>query len=568
MSYITNKGNSVEIQFDNIGVVKLYDTADADVTAEDLKTGIIAYGAKGRIVGTYEAPDLSLADVTAEDIRRGKIAFGPDGILTGVFDGVDTSDADATANDIVVGKTAYVNGEKLTGVFEGVDTSDADATSADIASGKTAYVDGVKITGTGQLVEAPDWFKVTNLDNSRNLVFYIKDASVSLSTSLDNGDTWTGYINIIGDWHWTVPAGGTILFDGKINDGWVGRFDGDINYKVSGNLNTLLKNNPRNINFKSLFHNDRELIDAEGLVLPWRIIQEECYYSMFQGCRNLITAPSELPAYTVPTQAYSYMFARCTSLTTPPRILAQHFGQTSAWFMFAYCRSLTTAPDLPALELKYNCYGSMFEECTSLTKAPDLPATRVEGEVYGLMFAGCTSLTTPPRIEAETITGNAFQQMFLNTNLNSMPVFNTLTIPDDYGVGQPFYYTFATTKLTGTVTVPNMEIMPQSTGFMGMFENTNISGLIMPSEYVGETETYNCIAQNCSNLNYVECHAKYKYKSYRNDPDVPMDSDDVGNFTDWLDNVAASGTLKVPSEMISFYQDNNLIPSGWTISAL
>ena len=566
MSYITTKNGEVEVHFEDATGVRLFDTADADITAADVVKDKIAYGAEGRIVGTYEAPDLSLADATAEDIRRGKIAFGPDGVLTGVFEGVDTSDADATANDIVVGKTAYVNGEKLTGIFEGVDTSDADATAGDIREGKTAYVDGVKITGTGQMVESPDWFKVTNLDNSRNLVFYIKDASVSLSTSLDNGETWTGYTNIIGNWSWTVPAGGTILFDGKINNSWVGRFDGDISYKVSGNLNTLLIDDPGSIIFRELFYNDDQLIDVEDLVLPWRIIQDESYYHMFYGCRGLITPPRELPAYTVPNSAYSEMFRGCTSLTTAPRILAQHFGQSSAWYMFSDCTSLTTAPALPALELEYNCYSSMFARCTSLTTAPDLPATNIDSNAYDSMFSGCTSLTTPPIIGAETIIGGAqFASMFNGTNLNSMPVFNNLTIPDGYGNPDTFNYAFTGTKLTGTVTVPNMEIMPYYGGCRAMFMNTNISGLIIPSEYVGQGDTYANIASDCSNLSYVECHAKYKHKYYRNDPDVPMDSDDVGNFSDWLSNVAASGTLKVPASMASFYTDNNLVPAGWTL---
>lgn len=515
--------------------------------------------------------DPSDADITAADVARDKIAYGADGKVIGTAELVTegwyyTQDADITAEDVMSGKIGYGTNGKVTGTYVPLDTTDADATAGDIREGKTAYVDGEKITGTGQIAVAPNWFKVTNLDNSRNLVFYIRDASVSLSTSLDDGQTWSDYINIIGNRSWTVPAGGTILFDGKINDIWVGRFDGDISYKVSGNLNTLLRDDPASISFQRLFYMDGELIDAEDLIIPWRILQQNCYESMFQGCRGLTTAPRELPAYNVAPQAYINMFNGCRGLTTAPRILAQHFGQTAAWYMFANCTSLTTAPDLPALELEYNCYSNMFNGCTSLTTAPELPATTLEGNVYESMFSGCTSLTIPPIIGAETVTGGSmFASMFYGTNLNSMPVFNNLTIPEGYGVPDMFNYTFTGTKLTGTVTVPNMEIMPYYGGCRAMFMNTNISGLIIPSEYVGQGDTYGNIANNCSNLSYVECHAKYKHKSFRNDPDVPMDSNDVGNFSDWLNGVAASGTLKVPASMASFYTDNNLVPSGWTL---
>lgn len=49
------------------------------------------------------------ADLAAENIRTGVSIFGVDGIFT--------SDADAIASDILSGKIAYVNGEKITGTY-------------------------------------------------------------------------------------------------------------------------------------------------------------------------------------------------------------------------------------------------------------------------------------------------------------------------------------------------------------------------------------------------------------------------------------------------------------------
>jgi hypothetical protein len=89
---------------------------------------------------------------------------------------------------------------------------------------------------------------------------------------------------------------------------------------------------------------------------------------MFWGCKNLTTAPTELPATTLTNYCYESMFQNCTSLTT--------------------------APELPATTLTNNCYQYMFRDCTSLTTAPSLPATTLTNYCYESMFNGCTSLNS------------------------------------------------------------------------------------------------------------------------------------------------------------------------------
>jgi hypothetical protein len=89
-----------------------------------------------------------------------------------------------------------------------------------------------------------------------------------------------------------------------------------------------------------------------------------CYYNMFYNCTSLTSAP-ELPATTLATECYQFMFQGC---------------------------SLTTAPELPATNLAAGCYDSMFYRCTNLTVAPTLPATTLATECYQFMFNGCTSL--------------------------------------------------------------------------------------------------------------------------------------------------------------------------------
>ena len=87
--------------------------------------------------------------------------------------------------------------------------------------------------------------------------------------------------------------------------------------------------------------------------------------------------------------------------------------------MFINCSSLTSAPALPATTLASYCYSYMFHGCTSLTTAPELPATKLANYCYASMFQGCTSLSTAPELPATTLTSYCYQNMFSGcTNLN------------------------------------------------------------------------------------------------------------------------------------------------------
>ena len=82
--------------------------------------------------------------------------------------------------------------------------------------------------------------------------------------------------------------------------------------------------------------------------------------------------------------------------------------------IFKNCTSLTTAPKLPATTLKTECYQWMFFECSSLTKAPELPATTLQANCYDGMFYGCTSLTEAPVLKATQLVSNCYKEMFKN----------------------------------------------------------------------------------------------------------------------------------------------------------
>ena len=99
-----------------------------------------------------------------------------------------------------------------------------------------------------------------------------------------------------------------------------------------------------------------------------------------------------LPATTLASNCYDYMFRDCTSLTTAPVLPATTLANHSYNGMFYGCSSLTEAPALPATTLAICCYQYMFSYCTSLVEAPKLPATKLTERCYQWMFEGCSNL--------------------------------------------------------------------------------------------------------------------------------------------------------------------------------
>ena len=121
-------------------------------------------------------------------------------------------------------------------------------------------------------------------------------------------------------------------------------------------------------------------------------LSDYCYYSMFNWCTSLTTAP-ELPATTLSDYCYQSMFKWCTSLTTAPITLpATTLTKSCYYYMFYWCTSLTTAPSLPATTLTNYCCFGMFYWCTSLTTVPSLPATTLTDYCYMYMFYQCSKI--------------------------------------------------------------------------------------------------------------------------------------------------------------------------------
>ena len=177
----------------------------------------------------------------------------------------------------------------------------------------------------------------------------------------------------------------------------------DFTCKVYGNIMSLVDEEnfatattlSADNTFRALFNGNTTLTDASGLLLPATqlALATSCYYSMFEGCSALTTAP-ELPATTLVNECYFYMFKGCTALTTAPALPATQLAGSCYYGMFYGCSALTAAPALPATQLENHCYRQMFRGCTTLTASPVLPATQLVTRCYQEMFYDCSKLAT------------------------------------------------------------------------------------------------------------------------------------------------------------------------------
>ena len=204
------------------------------------------------------------------------------------------------------------------------------------------------------------------------------------------------------------------------------------------------------------------VVSAKNLVLPATTLATQCYSYMFNDCTSLTTAP-ELPATTLATQCYKNMFYNCTSLTTAPVLPATTLAAQCYNSMFNGCTSLTTAPELPATALANYCYFGMFSNCTSLTTAPELPATALANYCYSNMFDGCTSLNTAPELPATTLAAKCYFYMFSGcTSLNYIKCLAT-----DISASSCTYNWIKSVSSTGTF-VKNASMSSWTTGDNGI----------------------------------------------------------------------------------------------------
>ena len=269
--------------------------------------------------------------------------------------------------------------------------------------------------------------------------------------------------------------------------------------------------------FAGLFRYCTKLVSAENLVLPATTLASHCYNYMFDRCTSLTTAPV-LPATTLASHCYNCMFTYCTSLTTAPELSATTLADYCYYQMFRDCTSLTTAPELPATTLASYCYQYMFNGCTKLTTAPELPATTLANSCYSNMFESCTSLTTAPELPATTLASYCYQNMFYGcTSLTTAPALPANRLADYCYYGM----------LDGTNVLPDCSnidfassTVVASGGLKGLFSGTKVTDndleRLLPKNDNGRYYLpATTLASNCYSSMFSNC------KSLTTAPELP-----------------------------------------------
>ena len=223
-------------------------------------------------------------------------------------------------------------------------------------------------------------------------------------------------------------------------------FSSSVSSNVGGDIRTLSnyldvdsETKPQSYMFCYLFYNNKKIVDASNLRLPYTTLEQGCYSGLFRDCSSLTTPPTELPATTLATNC-------CQN-------------------MFIFCSSLTTTPILHATKLATNCYYQMFSNCSKLNSitvyAEDISATACtdswlssvasKGTFNNMGFApfkiesssgiprGWTEIVPP--IESITANPDTFTIKSYNKRINCT---STLTITTTTGI---------TTTHTNTATI-------------------------------------------------------------------------------------------------------------------
>lgn len=298
--------------------------------------------------------------------------------------------------------------------------------------------------------------------------------------------------------------------------------------------------------YATMFGNCSSLKKAPEL--PATTLDENCYRFMFQNCTSLTDGPSSIPASTIPRNACPSMFVGCTSLTKAPALPATTMGDSCYAFMFNGCTSLVNAPALPATSMAQYCFHGMFSGCTSLENAQfTIPATTMVNNCCESMFFGCTALVNAPVLQATTLGDNCYKNMFKGcTSLVNAPALPATTLATGC-----YYGMFA--RCSQLTVVPG--VLPAMTLASGCYDSMfdNCTSLVTAPELPAETLVDTCyeyMFYKCSSLNYVKVLATNISASMAT--------------TNWLRNVAPTGTFIHPCGVDWAKNSNSGIPSGWT----
>ena len=382
-----------------------------------------------------------------------------------------------------------------------------------------------------------------------------------------------------GEWNTLAKATNTE----SINTGQTLSFRGNLTPTSINGIGTFTISKKCNVkgNVMSLLYGD-DLIDKTDLTG-----KKYAFYKLFYNCSKIVDA-SELilPATTLATYCYQYMFCGCTSLTTAPELPATTLVNDCYEYMFEDCKGLTTAPELPATTLATYCYYSMFEGCTGLTVAPELPATTLATGCYGYMFYGANVLPDCSNIDFTKHNNGGLQGLFAGTKVTDNDLYNILPINPDTGK----YWLPSTTLAsrcyssmfqgcTGLTVAPELPATTLANScYYSMFAycTSLTTAPELPATTLAEY-CYEYMFNGCTGLTtapelpatnleescYFEMFSGCKKLNY-----IKMLATDISTpscLYNWVYNISSTGTFVKHPDMTSLPTSVSGIPSGWTV---
>lgn len=259
-----------------------------------------------------------------------------------------------------------------------------------------------------------------------------------------------------------------------------------------------------------------------------------CFHRLFRDCISLLNCP-ELWSPTLANNCYKEICAGCTGLLNARSI--------------AYGKPI---------ELKSHCLEDAFKDCTSLRSGIDLRIRSFENATYCCksIYEGCTNLVYPGMIlNTIDFSQNALDRAFRNCSSLKYGVSTTGLTPSSYNYqtlqAGAMYATYAgCTSLTGDVTylIPRQLRSVNNEALYATFSGcTGITKAVLDMSDASGANGMAYMFYNCSSLSELE---------------VSFTSWPYG-LTDWVANVASSGTFIKPSSLSADY-GNDKIPTGWT----
>ena len=412
----------------NIDSSTLYNVSDADVVANDVIAGKVAYGADGKIVGTLDV-ESEIATSFENGYAAGQEYGYESGYGVGREEGFDAGIEDQKAkletititengtynredgyNEVIV-EVPDLNGDYNEGYSDGViagreeiitEQSDATITPQTVFKGEIGYgANNEKVVG---VMEAPNF----------SLIGYSQTESNNANEVISNDIAYSK--QLLDEWN----SGDRYNFRSLSKMKYMPYVDTSnftsMNQFAISNSNLSFVPLLNTSNVTDMYRMFGNCIALTSIPLFDTSKVTDMSY-MFYSCPNLTSVP-EFDTSKVTTM-YS-MFESCSSLTSVP--LFNTSNVTNITYMFSGCRMLTTVPLFDTS--KVTNMHSMFSTCSNLTSIPLFDTSNVT--TMERMFYNCSSLTSIPLFDTSKVT--SLQNAFGSCNLREFPSLNTSNV--------------------------------------------------------------------------------------------------------------------------------------------